>query len=289
MKSLAVVVAVCLAVFVGSSGQGDQTVRILEAVRRGDLAEVASIVGDEPNQIEAIDTIGYTPLHLSAAYARWDILELLLEAGAAVNVQALDHTTPLHAASAYDDAAAVDMLLSGGADSSLAVRDLYGGYTPLLRGAQRGSLRVVLLLLERGADPSAATTEGWTALHLAALGGHPDLFDILIAKGVPPEALDDSGRTYQECIMVRPSSVPIDRVKFDDYVGTYSPFLTVFVDDDRLWLDDHSLNELYPIGEDAFFCVQSPWKVVFLRDADGNVISVELTFLRRSVVVEKTS
>lgn len=55
-----------------------------------------------------------------------------------------------------------------------------------------------------------------------------------------------------------------------------------------LWLDDHTLDALYPIGEDAVFCERDPWRVVFRRNEQGAVVSDELTFLRGTVVVEKT-
>ena len=261
---------------------------ILQAARSGNLEAVKQIVASDSAMLRVADTVGYSPLHLAAAYARWDILVFLIDAGAEVNSQALDHTTPLHAASVYDEPEFVEMLLARGADSSLAVGDLYGAYTPLLRAAQSGAMHVTALLLRWGADPSAVTKEGWSALHLAALGGHPHLFHTLLAGGVPGDVVDDDGRAYEECLLVRPPEIPIDATQLMEYVGDYGPFLRVFQHEGRIWLDDHTLDALYPIGKDAFFCERNPWEVVFLRNEEGMVVSVELTFLRRSVVVEKT-
>jgi ankyrin repeat protein len=51
--------------------------------------------------------------------------------------------------------------------------------------------RLVALLLERGADPSAANAHGWTSLHQAAYSGLPALARMLLEAGAP---VDVSGR-----------------------------------------------------------------------------------------------
>jgi len=269
--------------------EGAQEVEVLDAVKAGNIELVQAIVSADSSQLAVVDTVGYSALHIAAAYGEWEILRWLVEAGADVNSRALDHTTPLHAASVYDAPEVIEMLLDEGAGRSLGVRDLYGGYTPLLRAAQSGALQVASLLLRSGADPSAGTKEGWTALHLAALGGHPSLFDALLERGVPGDVLDHEGRRYLECLLVRPEEAPLDSIRLDEFVGDFGPFVRVFRKGNQLWLDDHTLDALIPVGKDSFFCERNPWKVVFRRNAEGAVDSVELTFLRRSVVVEKTN
>lgn len=123
------------------------------------------------------------------------------------------------------------------------------------------------------------------------LGSLPPQGD-LVARA-PPDSLRLSnaalGAFAQEIARyVRPPEIRIDVKGFNDYVGDYGPFLKVFVYEGRLWLDDHTLDAVYPIGDDDFVCVRNPWKVVFSRNDQGTVVSAELTFLRRAVVVEKT-
>ena len=46
------------------------------------------------------------------------------------------------------------------------------GQTALHRGCMEGNLEVVKLLVKFGADVRLANRDGWSALHLAAYGGH---------------------------------------------------------------------------------------------------------------------
>ena len=47
-------------------------------------------------------------------------------------------------------------------------------------------------------------------------------------------------------------------------------------------------DELYAIGEDRFYCRSEPWEVRFRRGETGEVVSIELAFLRRTVTGSKT-
>jgi len=62
------------------------------------------------------------------------------------------------------------------------------GMTPLMCGAFFGHEEVVRLLLNKGADPWAADKESRrTALHFAALRGHPGCLRILLGPDLPQE------------------------------------------------------------------------------------------------------
>ncbi len=50
-------------------------------------------------------------------------------------------------------------------------------------------------LLERGADPSAMTEDGWPALMSAARGGHLPVVDRLLKGGADPNAALENGWT----------------------------------------------------------------------------------------------
>lgn len=54
---------------------------------------------------------------------------------------------------------------------------------------------VVELLLDRGVDPGARGTQGFTAAHWAAFHGHMDVLRLLLSRNAPLEARNSYGGT----------------------------------------------------------------------------------------------
>jgi ankyrin repeat protein len=85
-------------------------------------------------------------------------------------------------ASARGDLERVRVLLTEGADLETTTDP--AGATPLLLACANGHLRVAELLIEKGADVQARNTSRQNALTLAAQGGHRQLADYLMSRGV---------------------------------------------------------------------------------------------------------
>jgi hypothetical protein len=271
-----------------------QAGEIHDAARSGDLGTLEAFLAAAPEQVNARDVIGHTPLTLAAAYGRWEVFRFLVANGADVNVVTYSGQTPLHCACQHDLVDMVELLFKRGAGGSMGVRDVFGGYTPMLRAVQRGNGNVVSFLFRHGALPDETTVEGWNALHLAAKCGHRHLYGLLIGNKVSLDSLDHHGKRPLEYDNPRPATTEMDATRFKDYVGWFSwegapegLGVGVRIENGELLLDDHSLNRLQPIAEDTFFCSNDPWRVQFLRDRRGSVSGIELTFLRRSVTLER--
>ena len=59
------------------------------------------------------------------------------------------------------------------------------GMTALHQSCQNGNLELVKLLVRFGADVKLASRDGWSAIHIAAFGGHRDIIVYLLhATGV---------------------------------------------------------------------------------------------------------
>lgn len=56
-------------------------------------------------------------------------------------------------------------------------------YTALLIACDVGNLRVVNILIEKGADVNLCRTYGWSALQIAAMEGHLECVKTLIKAG----------------------------------------------------------------------------------------------------------
>ncbi|KAJ3113461.1 hypothetical protein HDU96_003365 [Phlyctochytrium bullatum] len=63
--------------------------------------------------------------------------------------------------------------------------------TPLILAAEGGHLKVVKLLLRRGADVEGKDESGWTALHWAALWGIVDIVRQLVENGAQVDCRDE--------------------------------------------------------------------------------------------------
>jgi ankyrin repeat protein len=118
-----------------------------DAVRLGELLDA----GADPNEF-APD--GFTPLTLAAFFKRPDAARLLIDRGADVELRASHEeirVLPIHSAAASGGSVEiVRLLLDAGADVNA---EQPGGFTALDAARQSGNVELERLLLERGARP----------------------------------------------------------------------------------------------------------------------------------------
>lgn len=140
--------------------------------------------------LHARDSCGNTPLHLAAVYGSYAVAQSLIEAGADVNIVNEGGSSPLHFAAANGDCKVVGALIGAGADVNV-VDSL--GNTPLIDAAfvsqtssphfavgdQHTQGKVVQLLLQHGADPTAVNCEGNNALFGAVRNQFEEVIDHL--------------------------------------------------------------------------------------------------------------
>lgn len=120
---------------------------ITNAIDSGSLATVKWMVGRGVD-LNFRDPEGYTPLHTALEQAepiRYELLEMLISAGAPVNLKGVNDWTPAHAAAARDDVRALEILVNHGAD--LTIRTSIDGYaTPLEEARALGAGKAVTFL-----------------------------------------------------------------------------------------------------------------------------------------------
>src|SRR5262245_54524703 len=155
-----------------------------EACAIGDTAEMTRQLKRDPKLATAWSEFGWTPLHLTAFSGVPAALQLILERGGDVHINARARTkfktTPLQTALLPNQFATAKLLLERGADP--LVRQAQG-FTPLQEAALHGRRDLVDLLLEHGAELNSRTDDGRTALTEAQRGRHPELADYLRSKG----------------------------------------------------------------------------------------------------------
>lgn len=117
-------------------------------------------------------------------------LLLALYEGRIDDAEALRRQSPgleLFEAAAFGDVARLRELLGGGADPSAFAPD---GYTPLQLAAFFGRLQAAELLVERGADLTAVSTNEMETypLQAAVAGDHTEIARFLLDAGAPATA-----------------------------------------------------------------------------------------------------
>jgi ankyrin repeat protein len=166
---------------------------------------------------------GITPLHHAARDGHKETVELLIANGADVNAKMKEGTTPLHFAASKGHKEIDELLIAKDADvNAIAGKELqsktpldeaiktkrtetadllraHGGKTreelnALIDAAKNGDIEAVKQHLAAGADVNAKSVDGTTRLHKAAVYGHNEVAELLIANGAEVNAIIVSGR-----------------------------------------------------------------------------------------------
>ncbi|KAK9787854.1 hypothetical protein WJX73_009765 [Symbiochloris irregularis] len=129
--------------------------------------------------VHAADRMGWSALHCAAQAGSLSVTNLLLQAGAKLNLQTLDGLTPLHLAAMGRWTPLVARLLEAGADATLVDCE---GCAPLHRAVRLADVDLFNSLFR--ACPACARRQdnkGWTVLHYAVEGGNPAIVAALLA------------------------------------------------------------------------------------------------------------
>lgn len=123
-----------------------------------------------------------------------DAVRALLAAGATVDARGPDGAEPIHYAAAKNRADLVELLLDHGADVNVEVDAPIGrGSVPLDYAVARGFLPLCKLLIDRGADVEATYPSETTVLQIAAVFDQPAIARLLIENGAAPRTRNREG------------------------------------------------------------------------------------------------
>lgn len=144
----------------------------------------------------ADDFEGNGAMHYAVRAENSEAIAALLDAGVPIDQRASDGMTPLMQAAGYGGRSLETLRLVLGHGASVDARD-ENGDTPLHWTARWDHTDAARLLLERGADPNAATGSlGYTPLHTAFLfSTEAALVPVLLDAGADPRAETGDGRS----------------------------------------------------------------------------------------------
>ncbi|XP_046389103.1 serine/threonine-protein phosphatase 6 regulatory ankyrin repeat subunit B-like [Ischnura elegans] len=164
------------------------------AAEHGDL-EVIQMLLERGAHVNIRDRSGCTPLHRAALRKEVGIMALLLEHGAIINSRNNNGEMPVHIALEARCFPNAEYLLEHGADVNCEhERGFQKDYLPLHLAAEGGCLKIVDLLLDLGASVNAIG-RGKTPLCIAAKKGHASIVDSLLKHGGDVHFCCTSGTT----------------------------------------------------------------------------------------------
>ena len=148
---------------------------LIEAVKSGDITKVQRLLKEEVD-LNNRDPFDWTALHYAASKGHYEMVILLLNAGADKDKPMLDGSTPLFMAVQNGHEAVVALLLEAGVEKNN--RDWFG-WTPLHHAAWCGNVNAVELLLNAGANKDIMSLDNVTPLIIANEADHEQIVKLL--------------------------------------------------------------------------------------------------------------
>ncbi|GJQ65553.1 hypothetical protein Trydic_g7653 [Trypoxylus dichotomus] len=168
---------------------------IFDVVKTGEVSDVEELVEKSGVQVlRARDEWGYTPAHWVALDGNVEMMRYLVDKSAPVNLSCLgtQGPRPIHWACRKGHSAVVQVLLQAGVAVNAAD---FKGLTPLMTACMFGRTATAAFLLGMGALNNLVDINGDTALHWAAYKGHVDVMKLLMYSGADLQAPDYFGST----------------------------------------------------------------------------------------------
>lgn len=170
------------------------------------------MVDDFGAAVNVLNEQGTSPLFHSVSAGRRTVADFLVDRGITLSWRFLcsritlgadvDLTKdeggwrPIHAACYNEFEKLTNFLIEHGAGLSYPCKDIKG-YTPLhiLIATDDPPMKLIELLVRKGARINATAENGGTPLHLAAFWGHFDVVKVLVEEGASMDVKNDKGRT----------------------------------------------------------------------------------------------
>ena len=160
------------------------------------LASLKEELAQHPEDIDAVDALGRTPLIWAAARGNEHAVALLLGAGADPNALDVQYTSAVSYAAERDQTVCISLLLEAGADPDPDLPDGIRVGSALNCAARNASNPLVLkTLLDFGTDIEASGVEGITPLIHAVRTDKYDFVMLLLEHGANLNATNTLGQT----------------------------------------------------------------------------------------------
>ncbi|KYN16469.1 Ankyrin repeat and death domain-containing protein 1A [Trachymyrmex cornetzi] len=164
-----------------------------EAVIKNEADTVRKVL-KETVDVDSRNNYGRAPIHWAASRGNTEIIEMLIQAKCDIEARDKYGMRPLHMAAQHGHRDAVKMLINAGANVSAINKKQH---TLLMCGARGSNVAVVEYLADavESLNGEATDSTGATALHHAAITGHPAVITAL--ANIPRIVLDTTDKKGQ--------------------------------------------------------------------------------------------
>ncbi|XP_019749031.1 caskin-1 isoform X4 [Hippocampus comes] len=168
--------------------------------------ELITLLLESQAAVDIRDQKGMRPLHYAAWQGKAEPMKMLLKSGSSVNVQSDEGQIPLHLSAQHGHYDVSEMLLQHQSNPCIVDN---AGKTPLDLACEFGRVGVVQLLLSSNMcaallEPKKGDTtdpNGTSPLHLAAKNGHIDIIRLLIQSGIDINRQTKAGTALHEAAL----------------------------------------------------------------------------------------
>ncbi len=153
-------------------------ITLFEASASGRFDKVVDLVAAQPNTIDDYTADGFTALGLACYFGQYEVAKYLIQEGADVNQPSQNgfNVYPIHSAAAGNYTDILRLLIENGAQVNVKQQ---AGSTPLHAAAQYGNLDMLIILLEHGADVNVRMEGGKLPADIAREKGFSEISEIL--------------------------------------------------------------------------------------------------------------
>lgn len=163
-----------------------KAVALYQACTKEDLAEVKNLIGSGAPVDGKVGKYQFTPLMEAIEKSNMEILQVLIDYRANVDLPDIQGSTPLLHACNDNNAKAALALIKAGANVNLGSTGY--GRTPLMYASQKGNDQIVQALIEHKVDLNALCSQG-PALRWAVNNKAMAVIKLLVAAGADPNLM----------------------------------------------------------------------------------------------------
>nr|WDP79879.1 transient receptor potential cation channel subfamily A member 3 [Apostichopus japonicus] len=150
-------------------------------IRKRSFRHVKKCIEDDCSNVNRTNKQGMFPLHISAQLGYLDIVQLLLDNGADVDIATKNEgSTSLHVCSKFNHIEVARALILHGCNVDAIGTN---GDTALHIACTHGYLEIAKLLLDSGASVNLTNEDQQTALHRSSIHGSVEMMRLLISRG----------------------------------------------------------------------------------------------------------